>query len=159
MSAPLLPGFAVPAPKTAPAVAFRFTVPGQPVSKGRPHVFTQKLKSGKTFTKAVTPERTVVYENWVRECARKAMSESQFTFPLDCPLALRATFHLERPGKPRWLAPASRPDLDNLLKDILDGAQLAGVYVDDARIVRFEVEKLWTTDEPRAEVELSEARA
>src|SRR5439155_26409349 len=72
VSAPVLPGLAVPAPKTAPAVAFRFTVPGQPVSKGRPHVFTQKLKSGKTFTKAVTPERTVVYENWGRECARKA---------------------------------------------------------------------------------------
>lgn len=47
-----------------------FTVLGEPTGKGRPRFSAyQNPNTGKTYGKAYTPKKTVVYENLVRtEC-------------------------------------------------------------------------------------------
>ena len=62
--------------------------------------------------------------------------------PLDGPLALSATFWLERPASAAKRAhPHVKPDLDKLARSLCDGLTAGGLIHDDARIVRMAVEK------------------
>ena len=82
-----------------------------------------------------------VYRNteWASYC-RLVASEKGPMEPLTGPVELRLTFYLPRPQKPKCPWPITRPDLDNLEKKLLDGWN-GILWVDDAQIVRKEVEK------------------
>jgi len=79
--------------------------------------------------------------------------------PLDSPVQVTVTFFLTRPsghtGKkgllpsaPRY--PKSRPDLDHYIRSTLDALTLAGVFRDDARVVRIVAAKAFcSTEHPR----------
>ena len=63
------------------------------------------------------------------------------------PVALLVRFVLERPpGRPgRQVLPIGHPDIDKLLRAVLDG--LAGVvYVDDAQVVEVTTSKTWASE-------------
>jgi crossover junction endodeoxyribonuclease RusA len=69
--------------------------------------------------------------------------------PLDQPLKLVAFIFLPRPAKPKWpKLPASKPDVDKLVRSICDALVIAGVMKDDALIVELAVKKLWATNRP-----------
>jgi len=107
-------------------VSLSFFIPGKPKPKGRGR--TVRLKTGRVVT--FTPADTVKYENWVRMIAADAMVGRE---PFAVPLFVRIDIYVRRPKKPKFAnAPATRPDLDNYEKAILDGMGLAGVYTDDA---------------------------
>lgn len=75
---------------------------------------------------------------------RDAMAD---TAPLDGPLEVRATFVLPRPQsapKRRW-APHKKPDLDKLLRALLDAATVGGAWVDDAQVVAVTARKVYST--------------
>lgn len=135
-------------------IVLSFGIQGVPVAKGRPR-FSREGK----FARAYTDEKTVTAENWIRACALEAMSGGyggEGKFPLDCPLSLTVEFYLARAKKPKAHLrefPASSPDTDNFLKAVLDGMMLAGVYVDDSRVVEIHAKKLY--GEPRTNVTLS----
>lgn len=126
-------------------------IEGDPVPKARAR--TVRLGNGAIGT--YTPKRTATYENWVRQCALGVMATLPHDrFPLDEPLKLDARLFLAQPKKPKFkIAPATKPDLDNCVKALVDGLQLAAVFVDDSRICSLVATKGFCT-RPRAEVRL-----
>jgi len=112
------------------------TIPGEPRGKGRPR-FT---RSGHAYTDAATRE----YENHVAQCVAQAMRYEDGPFPLACPLVLNAVFYMPERKRPKFPVPAVRPDLDNLVKSLLDGMELARLFVSDALIVELNAWKLYS---------------
>ncbi|MDR2881338.1 MAG: RusA family crossover junction endodeoxyribonuclease [Azoarcus sp.] len=112
-----------------------FHVPGQPVGKGRPR-FARRGK----FIATYTPEKTAGYEQLVRLAAHQAM---QGRPPVEGPVSVEVSLSVVPPAswsKRRQAAalagetlPTTKPDLDNLIKAILDG--MAGVVMADDKQV------------------------
>jgi Holliday junction resolvase RusA-like endonuclease len=115
-----------------------FTVPGDPVAKGRPRV----VRDG-AFTRTFTPKTTVDFENRVRFAAEHAGAR-----PLEGPVSMTVTAMFAMPkGRFRKRAPrpaewkTTKPDLDNLLKSVKDA--LNGIaYADDSQVVELHAGKI-----------------
>ena len=115
-----------------------FVIPGKPVGKGRPRVTTHGT---------YTPRVSVLYENWVKTCAEKAMDGLPI---LEGPINISVRIFIQIPrswSKKKtnqainWkLLPATRPDIDNIVKSITDACN-GLVYVDDRQIVDIQVSK------------------
>lgn len=124
-----------------PAV-IEFTIPGQPVAKGRP-----KFARRGANVVAYTPAKTASYENLVKIAATLAMAGQP---PTDGPVHLAVSLALQVPAswsaKRRALALAGsiratkKPDADNVLKGIKDGCN-GIVWCDDAQVVRIVLSK------------------
>ncbi len=71
-------------------------------------------------------------------------------FPLDGPLAVHATFTLRRPATVRRPTPATRPDLDHLIRAACDALTQAGAITDDGRIVELFARKTYPAGDVRA---------
>lgn len=107
--------------KDGGTVTYTFTVPVNPVGKGRPR-FT---RSGHTYT----PARTTTYEQHVAAAAQQA------SIPvLDCQLSVWITFYVE----PQRGGPS---DLDNYIKAVLDGLK---AHFNDRRVVELAARRVDT---------------
>lgn len=116
-------------------------VEGIPVGKGRPRF----MRNGHAYT----PERTRTYENLVRLRAREAMCGEH---PMKGALCVTIMARFPVPvsySKKRRLAclqasekPAKKPDIDNLVKAILDGLN-GVVFEDDAQVVQLSAAKTY----------------
>lgn len=99
---------------------FQFLIPGDPVPKGRPRVYRGH---------AVTPQRTIDGEQRVLHAFREEYPQAE---PLECAVELGVEF---------WTAKRGRPDIDNLVKLVMDA--LNGVaYHDDAQIISLRASKI-----------------
>jgi Holliday junction resolvase RusA-like endonuclease len=130
-----------------------FTIPGEPVAKGRARSF---VRNG--HVAHYTPEKTARYENLVKLAAQQAMGEQA---PVKCAVGLivRAFMGIptswsqkkQRAAALGEITPTKRPDLDNIVKAIKDGAN--GVtWKDDSQAVDVRASKRYGT--PRVEVEV-----
>lgn len=146
----------------------RFVVPGEPTGKGRPQTkvmysekgFTDK-KTGKkrnTMVNNVTPKKTVIYENLVKDVYHRQCQD--FRFPDDAMLDMRILAYFAIPKSKskkirelmlqKLLRPTKKPDMDNIMKIVADSLnQIA--YKDDTQIVDCQLRKFYS-DEPRVEV-------
>lgn len=136
-------------------MTIKFTVPGDPVAKGRARSF---VRNG--HVAHYTPEKTARYENLVKLAAAQAMGT---TAPIEVAVFLIVRAYMPIPKswslkKQRAAAleeifPTSRPDLDNIVKAIKDGAN--GVtWKDDSQVVDVIASKRYGL--PRVEVEIRE---
>lgn len=127
-----------------------FTVPGTPVGKGRPRFVRA---TGRTYT----PDRTLVYENWVRECWRNgnfpkltgsvtARINAFFPIPKSVSKKKRAVMESED------VQYTGKPDTDNVAKCVLDS--LNGMAFDDDSQVSFLIVTKSYGAAPRCEVAL-----
>jgi Holliday junction resolvase RusA-like endonuclease len=119
-----------------------FTVPGQPVAKGR-----ARFARRGNFVTTYTPEPTARYENLVKVAAAEAMKGAT---PMQGPIRLGVSILLQIPAS--WskrkqaqaldglIAATKKPDADNVLKAIKDGMN-GVVYLDDAQAVEIQVMK------------------
>jgi Holliday junction resolvase RusA-like endonuclease len=133
-----------------------FTIPGQPVPKGRP-----KFARRGAHVVAYTPAKTASYENLVKLAAAEAMCGMR---PTARPVALSVTLNLQVPAswsKKRHAAAVAgsicatkKPDADNVLKGIKDGCN-GIVWADDAQVVRIMIEKRYS-ETPSAVVHVVE---
>lgn len=132
--------------------AVTFTVPGQPVGKGRPRV-------GKVggFSRLYTPEKTVSYESLVGYSAAQAMAgrgliEAPVFVTLDIRVQIPASWSRKKQELARvggyW--PATKPDIDNVEKAIFDGMN-GVVWKDDVQVVKVTKQKRYS-DQPGVEV-------
>jgi Holliday junction resolvase RusA-like endonuclease len=127
-----------------------FTVFGEPVAKGRPR-FT---RTGHCYT----PAKTIGAESKIRGLAKVAKGSHTIS---DKPVAMRISFIFGMPkswsiGKRElWegLPCAKKPDLDNVVKTILDAINGAGIWADDSQVCEIYARKVWGAT-PRTEIQI-----
>ena len=125
---------------------FRFFV--EPKVKERP-----RFSRGHTYT----PAKTKKFEEEIRGIARNYILHrySGSPWPLKQPLIAEITFYFKRPKKPKFDVPATKSDLDNFCKSLLDALNKL-VIQDDALIVKMIAEKKYSLDEPYIDLTLTE---
>lgn len=133
-----------------------FKVPGDPVGKGRP-----KFARRGSFVTAYTPKKTADYEAIVKAKAQEAMTAAGFA-PMEGPAEVELFLFVTPPAS--WsqkkqraalageIRPTSKPDIDNVLKGILD-AMNEIVWKDDNQVVSLRVVKSYAAH-PGAVVEV-----
>lgn len=124
-----------------------FTVP-QVSGKGRPRFARQG-----TFVKTYTDAKTFTYEKSIQTYAKQAMGS---TSPLIG--AVAAYLHIGIPIPPSYSKtrqkacieglerPTKKPDIDNIVKAILDGMN-GVVYLDDKQVVDLHLTKVYSSKE------------
>lgn len=126
----------------------KFTIYGKPCGKGRP-----RFGQGTVYTDG----KTIEYEQRVR-CsylgARGKMHDGGVTISLTAyypmPKTAKGMLRAEMVGG--FVKPLKKPDLDNVIKAILDG--LTGcAFQDDVQVTAMQAEKRYG-EEPRVEVEI-----
>ncbi|MCD4549692.1 RusA family crossover junction endodeoxyribonuclease [Schaalia sp. lx-260] len=113
----------------------RVWVAGVPVPQGSMKVFTGSSRPVMVHHKGAELKawRTKV----AFEVTRAAQSKG-WELPLDEPVSIDVSFHLPRPTRARFDRPATKPDLDKLMRAIGDALTVTGnVIKDDSRIVRW----------------------
>ena len=120
-----------------------FTVPGQPVGKGRPKVASR----GGKFAQLYTPEKTANYEGLVALAGRTAMDGRDLiagpvSVSLDIRLAIPASWSKKKQAAALCgnVAATKKPDSDNVIKAIFDGLN-GVVWVDDVQAVELTARK------------------
>jgi Holliday junction resolvase RusA-like endonuclease len=103
-----------------------FTIVGDPVAKQRARVI---CRAG--MVRAYTPSKTVNYEEIVRITAMEAMGRRK---KIEGPLTVDLTFFLKKPASSKNFYPVVKPDIDNLVKSILDGFK-GVIFEDDKQII------------------------
>ncbi len=130
-----------------------FVVPGKVIGKGRPH-FVRKTGV------AITPQQTRSYESLIRDLALPLMAGKK---PWEgCVRACITGYYkvpkswskLKAADAMSQVIPPKKPDVDNVVKIVLDALNRV-VYLDDTQVTRCFVEKIWA-DEDRLEVFLEE---
>lgn len=130
------------------AINVRFFIPGKPIHKDRPRVKmvppTGRQHSPKGppcgHAQFYTPKATEDYEKHVGEHALHQLRTvpvegDQLYLPIqDSRLLLQLRFNLPRPVSVKRKYPTVKPDIDNLVKAILDGLVKHLVIQDDAPI-------------------------
>ena len=126
-----------------------FSVAGTPVGKARPRV----TRSGRVYT----PESTAQAEQAIRQAAQQAMQGWPTNGkPMEGPLAVTIYFVMPIPASwskklredasSGFIAHISRPDLDNLIKAVLDA--LNGIaYNDDSQICSVSASKFYAQED------------
>lgn len=133
----------------------RFTVPGPPMGKQRPRVYRVGDKS-----RAVTPQKTVSYENLVKWYYSSEAGEKRLEGEIEACIKAMYPIPKSMSKKNRQLIeedklhPTKKPDADNIGKIILDSIN-GLAYHDDSQVVRLVIEKYYS-EFPRVEVALRE---
>lgn len=121
-----------------------FTIPGQPQGKGRPRV-----GSVAGHASMFTPAKTVAYEGLIAHAAQQARRGRPM---LDGPLVVNLVLRCQVPAS--WsqkkqrqaltgeIRPTTKPDVDNVLKAVLDGCN-GVLWRDDVLVVTVSVTKLY----------------
>lgn len=152
--------------------AITFTVPGVPVGKGRHKSrINRSATSGKQFVQTYTPAATVAWEREVARCGLLALGDlPMFDGPIHIDLGVWVPVPVSYSKKKRAQALAgeiwphtSKPDVDNVLKAVLDGlckktktragAELPRVLSDDTRVVTGTFGKAYSAS-PRVDVRI-----
>jgi crossover junction endodeoxyribonuclease RusA len=138
-----VPAAAASAPAQGPPGSIQATVYGLPKPQGSMN--SARTRAGKQVVfhhnaKELLPWREAV--TWALRAAHRGD-------PLTGPVAVNIVFTLRKPNsapKRRHVYPTKQPDLDKLLRGVLDAATYAGVWRDDAQVVRGYQAKHYTGD-------------
>ena len=117
-----------------------------------------KKKTGKAFT----PNQTINYENWIKQCyieqsnkllqgAIRARIEIYYSVPKSYS---KRKIEAIKGGTDY---PMKKPDCDNVVKIVLDSLNKIA-YDDDKQVVELTVLKRWTFDNERIEFEMEEIK-
>lgn len=121
----------------------RFTIPGQPIAKGRMRVsFTTK--------RTYTPEKTVNYENLVKHRFTEEYPDHE---PIATAIKVDIFLSVQIPqswskkkqslANEGFIYPTSKPDLDNCAKIILDALNEIA-WIDDKQVVELSIGKRYS---------------
>ena len=120
-----------------------FVVEGAPVAKARPRVVGGR---------AYTPEATKGYEERVTAGALQAMSglvmasrREPVKAGVTISVPMSASWSGRRKRREQHTAHTQRPDIDNLVKVILDGCK-GVVFTDDTQVSHVEATKHWASE-------------
>ena len=123
-----------------------FTVPGVPQGKGRAKI----VKIG-GFSRMATPQKTAAYEGLIAYAAQQAMAGAQLIED-----AAACNIFIYMPVPASWsdkkrrsalegeLLPTTKPDIDNVVKAVLDGCN-GVIWWDDVQVVDLRVRKRYSS--------------
>lgn len=115
-----------------------FFVAGVPIPQGSKKGFAR----GRSVQ--IVDDNKAVLHPWREQVARVAFSTWAYGKPIEGACRVDAAFVLPRPATVRRDLPTVRPDLDKLLRALLDGITQAGnVWADDSRVVEVHTTKLY----------------
>jgi len=109
-------------------VLFYLTIPGNPVANQRP-----RMGRGYVYTPRKSKEYKELVASYIRSKYRHAPDENN-------KFGLKATFY--RSNK-------QRIDIDNLIKNLMDGITIASVWKDDSQLQELSAEIFLADKEPR----------
>lgn len=113
----------------------RFEVYGKPEPQGSSRAFVNKATG-----RAVVTSANPALKDWREQVAGEARAKMIGFPPLEGAVTVGVVFWLARPASVKRTRPTVKPDLDKLVRAILDG--LTGVaYRDDAQVVTVSAEK------------------
>lgn len=119
-----------------------FTVPGEPVGKGRP-----RIGRVGAHARMFTPAKTANYEGLIAHSGQQAMAgralfEGPVLVELDIALSIPQSMSKKRKSLALagGLYPTKKPDMDNVIKAIYDGLN-GVVWKDDVQVVKAVVGK------------------
>lgn len=113
------------------------TIPGKPIPCSRPHVTVK----GVYYKKA--------YSDWKRDAAvllRDAVVRQNGGRPLEGPLSVSVAFY----------GANAAADLDNLVKAVLDAAELGGAFKNDRQVTHLEAWRRDPVEGPTCDVTMKE---
>ncbi len=124
-----------------------FFVPGIPRPQG----------SKRALGRGVMVESSKYVADWRQDVKQAAWTYRLEHAPLDEPLGVRLDFYLPRPKahldadgntRPKYAAsrPTGRPDVDKLVRAVLDGISSAGLWRDDSIVVDLRAHKWYADD-------------
>lgn len=120
-----------------------FRVDGQPKPQGSKKGFV--TKTGKVALVETAGKPLKDWRTTLTLSARQAATDAHWK-PLEGPIGVTVTFHMPKPAKPRWWAPAVRPDLDKLTRAVLDAITTAGnIWTDDSQVTELTARKEYGT--------------
>lgn len=136
----------------------RFIVDGEPQGKQRP-----RFARRGSYVKTYTPQRTIDYEERIRECYREQVGNEIL---VDVPVRINIIAYFSIPKSftkrkrqdaiKNYVKPHNRIDVDNIAKAVLDA--LNGVaYQDDHYVTNLTVWKQYA-EQPRLEIRVSEVK-
>lgn len=124
----------------------RFTIPGAPVGKGRAKA---TIVAGRA--KMYTPKKTASYEGLVAMAATEAMAGTppldeavSMTMVVCCPVPASWSGKRQRMAVAGDIRPTTKPDIDNVVKGVLDGMN-GVVFRDDVVVAELIVRKFYST--------------
>ena len=128
---------------------YQFEVLGEPIGKARPRV---------TRWGAYTPQKTTDYENLIRS-AYKGEYHTGY-LQVDVVAYFKVPKSVSRKKRlqmlDREIKPAKKPDIDNVLKIVLDSLNKVA-YKDDAQVISASIAKYYS-DNPRLEIAIGEVK-
>jgi Holliday junction resolvase RusA-like endonuclease len=122
-----------------------FVVPGVPVAKGRPRM----TRRGRVYT----PAKTVAYERTISIAAQmsktRLCSGMLFRGPvmvtIHCHFGMFKSWSRKRKTEMLYKPHTQLPDLDNLVKSVLDGINnTVNVWTDDKQVAALTATKHWS---------------
>jgi Holliday junction resolvase RusA-like endonuclease len=117
-------------------VSLYLVIPVTPVPKARPRF----AKGGWAYS----DPKTKAFE---KECSSHFAAAMDGQAPFVGPLAVELVFGMKKPKVPKFSVPAVRPDLDNLVKGVMDAAN-GFMFTDDGQIVAQHAYKVYS-EEPQ----------
>jgi Holliday junction resolvase RusA-like endonuclease len=134
-------------------------VPGLPLPQGSKKIGTYKVAGIIRRSIIDNNPRLAQWRMQITNYTRQAMADATVAFPIEGPISVDITFFMPRPqshygtGKnERILKPSApdlpthAPDLDKLVRSILDGCTDAGTWHDDAQVVNIWAIKMYAED-------------
>lgn len=138
--------------KTSDSSTVRFTVYGKPVPQGSAKAFYVK-----SLGRAVITSDNKNLKPWRQQLSDTAMSLRVPCLPREKAVEVGLVFYFERPkSTPKSrIYPTVKPDLDKLIRSILDSCT-GIIFTDDSQVVRFtRIEKHYGLPE-RVEIQIGE---
>ena len=133
----------------------KFTILGEPVAQGRPRA---GIRNGKVNMR--DPMKSRNFKQYVRLVASQNAPEELLEGPLFLevkvykPLLKKFSKKKRLEAEQGLIRPATKPDVDNYAKGILDGLNSV-LWKDDNQVVDLHVSK-WYSEKPRIEVTVKE---
>jgi len=140
--------------------SFSFTVFGtDPAPQGsKKYVGTRRTAAGNNIPLIIeSSPKLPAWRKAVSDAVIQAMQDSGDLSKFDGAVKLEAVFYLTRKKTVTRPYPTVPPDLDKVLRSLMDGitAKGQGVWGDDAQVVRIEVSKKYATGESGVAVTIS----
>ena len=130
----------------------RIVAHGTPASQGSKKGFIR----GKKVVLVEMDDELPAWREAVKAAAKLAAGPNHT--PIDDPVKIAGEIRIRKPKSTKFADhPAGPKDLDKMQRAIGDALESAGILTNDARIVHWDIRKVWATNTPGLDITITEA--